>query len=142
MSSNHREKRRTFWLSVFFLLWFFFIVFSLVRIQVFEYGRHSAKIRSQTLRILDLHPKRGTIYDRNGDILAISIKTKSAFLSNKYTPSSLNVFSRVSRSIALSDHQKINVRKRIRRGEKFVWIKRKLTDGEYGALSGLNLFES
>lgn len=142
MESNRCEKKRTFWLSVFFLLWVLFIVFSLVRIQVFEYGKYTAKIRSQTVRILNLHPKRGTIYDRNGDILAISIKTKSAFLSNKYPPASLNAFNRVSRLIAISDHQKINVRKRIRSGEKFIWVKRKLMDGEFLALSGLSFSES
>ncbi|HSQ35706.1 MAG TPA: penicillin-binding protein 2, partial [Candidatus Binatia bacterium] len=52
---------------------------------------------------------------------------------------SLAVFRDFCRRIALDNSQKINVNKRIRRGEKFIWLKRKLTEEEYQRLQPLVL---
>ena len=60
--------------------------------QVLDYTTYMAKVRAQTNRVEELHSKRGTITDRNGEILAISLQAKSAFISNKDSALSLTVF--------------------------------------------------
>ena len=128
---NYLKKKRVLTISLVLLVWVLVIMVTLFRVQVIEYNHHFAKIKAQSQRLVDLHPKRGTIYDRLGEILAISVKVHSAFISNRDIVSSLGVFDQVGRKIELSNRQKISIRKRIRRGEKFVWLKRKLSDAEY-----------
>lgn len=131
MNSNRQGKMRFFVLSIFFFGWIFLIAFKLFNMQVLDYTTYMAKVRAQTDRIEELHSKRGTITDRNGEILAISLLSKSAFISNKDNALSLAVFKKFCGLIAVGKSQKIAISKRIRRGEKFIWIKRKLTDDEY-----------
>ena len=131
MTINHQGKKRFFFLSILFFIWIFFIAFKLFKLQVIDFNTYMAKVKAQINRVEDLHSKRGTITDRNGEILAISLQSKSAFLSNKDKDVSLAVFRDLCRLLTLDNSQKINVNKRIRRGEKFIWLKRKLTDEEY-----------
>ena len=135
MKLNSGERRRTFLIFIFFCLWVLLIGASLVKIQVFEYGKNLAKVQAQSNRTFTLHSKRGTIYDSSGEVLAISVKAKSAFLNNKDKADSLRIFNRILRqNIWLSRDDKQNIKKRIHQGDKFIWIKRKLSDAEYRRL--------
>jgi cell division protein FtsI/penicillin-binding protein 2 len=139
MNSNRQGKKRFFVLSIFFFIWIFLIAFKLFDMQVLDYTTYMAKVKAQTNRVEELHSKRGTVTDRNGEILAISLQSKSAFLSNKDDALSLAVFKRFCDLLPVSRSQKMNISKRIRRGEKFIWIKRKLTDEEYQKVRPLAL---
>ncbi len=139
MKIYRQESNRVFILFVVMVVWIGFIVFSLFKIQIFEYTKYLSKIKAQKTRVFSLHPKRGTIYDRNGEILAISIRAKSAFLSNKNQQESLKLFRQVAAKINISRKKRSNIRRRIQRGEKFIWIKRKLSQLEYDRLKQLNL---
>ncbi len=131
MKINHQGKQRFFCLAIIFFVWIFFIAFKLFKLQVIDFNTYLNKVKAQTSRVENLHSKRGTIRDRNGEILAISLLSKSAFLSNKDKEISLAVFRGFCRLIALDNSQKIKINKRIRRGEKFIWLKRKLTEEEF-----------
>lgn len=127
---------------IFFCLWVLLIGASLVKIQVFEYGKNVSKVRAQSNRIFTPHSKRGTIYDSCGEVLAISVKAKSAFLSNKDKGDSLRIFNRILRqNIHLTWNDKQNIKKRIKQGDKFIWIKRKLSDTEYQKLKKIASLE-
>ncbi len=137
MNANRQEKKRFFALSIFFFIWIFTISFKLFDMQVLDYTTYMAKVKAQTHRIEQLHSKRGTITDRHGEILAISLRSKSAFISNKDRVLSLAAFREFCLRLPLSGAQKVSVAKRIRRGEKFIWLKRKLTDEEYVKVKSL-----
>jgi len=139
MKINAQGKKRFFSISIFFFIWIFFITFKLFKMQVIDYTTYMGKVKAQINRVEDLHSKRGTIFDRHGEILAISLQSKSAFLSNKDKDISLAVFRDFCRLLTLSNSQKIKVNKRIHRGEKFIWLKRKLTDEEYVKVQSLAL---
>ena len=93
MKINRSERNRVYVLFAGFSIWILFIIAALVKIQIFNYNKYLLKIKAQSNRVFSLHPKRGTIYDCNGEILAISVKAKSAFLSNKNRSESLNLYS-------------------------------------------------
>ena len=131
MNANRQERKRFFALCIFFFAWIFMIAFRLFERQVLHYATYKAKVKAQTQGVEELHSKRGTITDRNGEILAISLQSKSAFISNKDNVHSLAVFKKFCARLPLSAAQKVAIAKRIRRGEKFIWLKRKLTDEEY-----------
>lgn len=137
MRVNRIGKKRTFVIVLAFFSWILVILFQLFKVQVLEYSLYSRKIKAQNLRIMKLHSKRGTIYDRNGDILAISIKTKSAFISNKDNSLSEKVFRRLSPMLSLSYARKYKIGLRIKRGERFIWLKRKLSDEQYETLNSI-----
>jgi cell division protein FtsI (penicillin-binding protein 3) len=142
MKINSGERKRTFLIFIFFCLWVLFIGASLVKIQVFEYGKNVSKVRSQSNRTFTPHSKRGTIYDRCGEVLAISVKAKSAFLSNKDKADSLRIFNRILRQkVHLTRKDKQNIKTRIKQGDKFIWIKRKLSDTEYQRLKKIKSLE-
>ena len=107
MKINTRAKNGSFVLAIFFFIWIFFIAFKLFKLQVIDYNTYMAKVKAQINRVEDLHSKRGTITDRNGEILAISLQSKSAFLSNKDKEISLAVFRDFCRLLALDNSQKI-----------------------------------
>ena len=134
MKINKKERNRAFILFMVFSIWVLFIVYKLVKIQVFDYTKYISKVKSQCNRIFSLHPKRGTIYDCNGDVLAISIRAESAFLSNKDNKESMEIFSLLSKQVRLTYREKKNIKERINKGRKFIWIKRKLEDREYEKL--------
>jgi cell division protein FtsI/penicillin-binding protein 2 len=139
MSLNNTERNRVFILFIFFSLWVLVIGASLVKTQVVDYGKHVSTVQSQSNRIIELQPKRGTIYDCNGEILAISVKAKSAFLDNKNEAESDLIYKRILKSrIRLTKAQKKQIKKRINQGYKFVWIKRKITDSEYEIFKTIN----
>ncbi|MCP5105511.1 MAG: penicillin-binding protein 2, partial [bacterium] len=131
MKINSSEHKRVFFLFVVFALWIVLICVSLVKTQVFNYSKNVARVRAQSNRVFDYFPKRGTIYDSSGEVLAISVKAKSAFLSNKNNIQSMALFKSIRKKISLTWKERKNIEARIRRGEKFIWIKRKLSDNEY-----------
>ena len=138
MKLNSSERKRTFLIFILFCLWMLLIGASLVKIQLLEYGKNVSKVRAQSNRTFILHSKRGTIYDSSGEVLAISVKAWSAFLSNKDQAESLRIFNRILKeNIHLTREDKQNIKKRINQGDKFIWIKRKLPDPEYQRLKNI-----
>ncbi len=129
--------KRVFTLFVFFFLWMLFIFGSLVRVQVFNYGKNVARVQAQSNRTFTMNPQRGTIYDSKGDVLAISVKAKSAFLSNKNSVHSMALFNSVRKRASFTWKQVKDIRNRIRKGDKFIWLKRKLSDAEHERLEVL-----
>ncbi|MCP4148903.1 MAG: penicillin-binding protein 2 [bacterium] len=135
MKLNNSEHKRAFILFIFFAVWVLFICGWLVKLQVFNYSKNVERVRRQSNRIFKLNPKRGTIYDSKGEIMAISIKAKSAFLSNRNNIQSVSLFKRIRREIKISRKETGKIKDRIRRGVKFIWLKRKLSKKEYQRLA-------
>lgn len=137
MNASRQGKQRFLALALFLFAWILAIAFRLFDLQVLKYATYAAKIKAQTNRTEELHSKRGTISDRNGEILAISLQSKSAFISNKEEAQALAVFRQFCARMPLAGIQKAAIARRIRRGEKFVWLKRKLSDEEFARVKPL-----
>ncbi len=139
MKINRGERRRVIIVFFSFMIWVVLILGVLVKLQIFNYGKYSDKIRLQSNRIFSLHPKRGTIYDKNGDILAISILSKSAFLRNNNKKESRKLYAGLANKISLTYNKRLDIRKRISSGKHFIWIKRKLSDSEFNKIKNINI---
>jgi len=137
MKINRQERNRTFVVFMAFGLWGLGIVFTLVRHQVFNYNRYVERVKAQSKGIVTLHPRRGTIYDRNGDILAISVQSNSAFLSAKEPERCMELFERMRRAVSIPAQAVRDIRHRIKRGDRFIWYRRKLNDSDYLRLAAL-----
>ena len=60
---------------------FLMVAGRLVWIQVVEAPAYAARAKAQRMRDVELAPRRGTIYDREGEPLAVSVEAKTVFAS-------------------------------------------------------------
>jgi cell division protein FtsI (penicillin-binding protein 3) len=76
-----QRNPRLRWLVVWVLavVWMAAVVGRLTYLQLFSYSEYLAKAQRQQERIFEISPKRGTIYDRKGRELAVSLPMDSAF---------------------------------------------------------------
>lgn len=140
MEINQSERKRGFLLFIMFSIWVLGICFALIKIQVLDYAKNINKVRAQSNRTITLHSKRGTIYDCHGDVLAISVKAQSAFIKSKDKTETFRLFNTIlGKGILLTESEKRIIRSRIGKGDKFIWLKRKLSDDEYKLLKEVKL---
>lgn len=69
-----------------FALAFLAVAGRLVWIQVVEAPAYAARAKAQRMRDVELAPRRGTIYDREGEPLAVSVEAKTVFASPPQIP--------------------------------------------------------
>src|ERR1700727_525556 len=76
-----QRNPRLRWLVVWVIavFWMVAVLARLGYLQLFRYSDYLAKAQHQQQRIFEISPKRGTIYDRKGRELAVSIPMDSVF---------------------------------------------------------------
>ncbi len=76
-----QRNARLRWLTVWVLaaVWMVAILARLTYLQLFQYSDYLAKAERQQQRVFEISPKRGTIYDRKGRELAVSLPMDSVF---------------------------------------------------------------
>jgi len=81
-----------------------------------------------------LSPKRGTIYDRNGNELAISVQVESLFARPHLIRDPVQVSQRLAGILHMSPAA---ISERLREEKPFVWIARKITQAQAQAIRDL-----
>jgi cell division protein FtsI (penicillin-binding protein 3) len=78
---TRRRNPRMRWLVVCIVatLWLAVILGRLSYLQLFRYSEYFGKAQRQQQRIFEISPKRGTVYDRKGRELAVSLPMDSVF---------------------------------------------------------------
>jgi cell division protein FtsI/penicillin-binding protein 2 len=110
----------------------------LVQLQVFEAGRLAERANRQRLYIEPLPAPPGDLLDRDGRVLATTVKAHSLFV----IPQNVSELWPVSLSLAGAlklDADRIYERLAEQRDKKFLWIKRRLGPEEEEAVRKLNL---
>ena len=76
-----QRNPRLRWLVVWVIavVWMVAVLARLGYLQLFRYSDYLAKAQHQQQRIFEISPKRGTIYDRKGRELAVSLPMDSIF---------------------------------------------------------------
>jgi len=72
-------RRRWLVVGVVALIWMAAVLARLSYLQLFCYGEYFARAQHQQRHVFEISPKRGTIYDRKGRELAVSIPMDSVF---------------------------------------------------------------
>lgn len=86
--------------------------------------------------VVQLPPSRGSIYDRDGHELAVSVDVKSIYADPLYIQDRDKTARQLSRTLEEPEKE---MRKLLERGGRFVWIKRKLPAYTAGLVEALNL---
>jgi len=99
------------------------VAMRLVYLQVFERAALSTRAERQQERLVKLEPKRGTIYDRMGRELAVSLDVDSVY----GVPSMIGNPREVARRLSLILQENPRVLERKLEGDRhFVWLSRKV----------------
>ncbi|HUO16939.1 MAG TPA: penicillin-binding transpeptidase domain-containing protein [Verrucomicrobiae bacterium] len=138
MSSDSTPARnsRLYLLGAFLLVWCVAICLRLVQLQIFDYGKFVKMAGHQQRRAIPLSAKRGDIYDRSGNELAMSVLVDSAFAvptEVKDLPTAISLISRITGddgNVVLAD---------CRAHKTFCWVARKADDETIARIKSLNL---
>lgn len=119
-----------------FMLWLGLIGARAGYLQLYKGSWLSSKAAKQYETQLTLHGKRGTIYDRRHQAMAVSIETTSVAAY----PVHIEDKTKAARELAKALHLKHkDVRRQLTQKRAFVWIKRQATPKEVAAVKKLEL---
>lgn len=133
-----RRKSETRVLIVFFLGCFFWVlvVGRLFYLQVLKGNEFKEIAKKQHQICLKLESKRGAIYDRNYELLAFNLPTRSFFA----VPEEIKDPDQVARKLApLVQVSPQELKRRLKEKKKFVWLKRKVEEAESQKILSGNL---
>jgi cell division protein FtsI (penicillin-binding protein 3) len=139
---QNKAYRRTIIISFLLVFWLTIIIIRLLQLQVFEHARWKEEVQGQNQDEVKILPKRGTIYDRRGDIMASNILRKSVYYCpSKGEPYELRIekINTLKDVLGLSETEIRNIRERIKKNSPFIWIKRKIDQSLEERLGKLSL---
>jgi cell division protein FtsI (penicillin-binding protein 3) len=117
------EKNRIIFLFALFGLGFLAVTVKALKIQLLDRDDLLARSHSQFFREVKIYPKRGNIYDRSGNPLALNIQTYSIFALPKEIENSKEVAKSLHKIVP--DLAYATVLKSIKERKSYTWIVRK-----------------
>src|SRR5262249_11315824 len=123
--------KRVYILIVVMALWGAGIAVRLYFLQVVHSADYGQRAQRQQQRTLEVSPRRGVIYDRNGNELAVSIKVDSVFA----IPDEIEDIHATAKTLSsLTGVSQQDIAEKLDSARSFVWIKRKLNAEEAAAV--------
>ena len=109
-----------------------------VQLQVLQGDRLGGMARDQYLRELTQKPRRGTITDRNGAVLAGNAEADSIFVDPREFPAGARSrdVARLARALQVDPK---GLEKKIGKGVRFVWVKRRVAPAEAEQVRAMKL---
>ena len=128
--------KRLYILAAVLFLWVAAVLGRLVYLQVMKYQFFLNLASRQRGRTIDVDPRRGTIYDRNGAELAMSIDVDSVFAVPSEIPDQ-ETTAQILATVLHVDGQELLAHLRSQRN--FAWVKRKVDAESSERVRNLNL---
>ncbi|MBC8590716.1 penicillin-binding transpeptidase domain-containing protein [Wansuia hejianensis] len=133
--SKSSKKRLKFTLFISFFI-VCFLIYRLGKLQVFESDELRKGALEQWTKSIEIKPKRGIIYDRNGKKLAVSVNAFTVWA----TPADIKDPEKTSKAIAeVLDIDEKTINEKITQRQSVVKIKQWITGEEANELRKLNL---
>ncbi len=117
-------KHKLLFLFLCFLSAFALIIGKALKVQLIDRSDLIARSKSQIFREITVYPKRGSIYDRNGQPLALNIQTYSIFTIPKNLKNKRRAFKSLSKAVP-SLTQNV-LQKRTKGRQRYTWLARKI----------------
>ncbi|MDP9263077.1 MAG: penicillin-binding transpeptidase domain-containing protein, partial [Acidobacteriota bacterium] len=132
----HGQPQRLYLLVGMLCFWVLAIACRLVQLQVVDYGEFAQRAQRQQQRTIEVAPKRGVIYDRNGQELAMSVRVDSVFAVPSEIPDQATAATLLA-DVLGTDSEEILTR--LKSSRAFCWIARKLDAPTADRIRALNL---
>jgi cell division protein FtsI (penicillin-binding protein 3) len=130
------SRARLYMLAVFVFLWLSLIIGRLVLLQVVRYGEFTQRAARQQQRTVEVAPKRGVIYDRNGHELAMTIAVDSVFAVPSEIPDKANAATLIAKILNSDARELLN---KLEGSRSFTWLARRLDAESANRIRALNL---
>jgi len=135
-----KEKKwirfRVYLVAAFFLLGMGTVLARAYQLQVLHKDRLAFIAHEGYVGTIKLPPKRGTIYEREGNELALSIEVGSVYAHPRQIKDKNNTARQLSRILG---ERRQKILRLIKRDRSFVWIKRRIEPGRAEQVSALEL---
>jgi len=129
-------RRRTLALAFFLCGWAVVVALRLVQVQVFGHARAKAAVLDQTRDMTGIDPRRGNIYDRNGEILACSLPAASVTIRPVADETPARTEAKVRRLkdlLGLTEKETATVLRRLRAKATFTYVSKRKFDADVTA---------
>jgi cell division protein FtsI (penicillin-binding protein 3) len=132
-------ERRLTWLASFVLLWGGAIFYKLISLQVFHHQEYVRLAKARQEVVAEISAPRGTIFDRTGQVLAMSTPAESIYVNPQKVD--LQVAADILAGVLHMDKVELygTLRQAYENHRGFLWIKRKVTPDEASHLRNLQL---
>jgi len=127
---------RIYLVAIFFLCGLTTILLRALQLQVFEREKLDAIARAGIIDAVKLLPKRGTIYDREGNELAVSVEVDSIYANPKLIEDKVKTASQLALYLNVSQSSILSV---LKKNSPFVWIDRRLSPEKIRQIKALGL---
>jgi cell division protein FtsI (penicillin-binding protein 3) len=107
-------------------LWALIVLLRLVQLQVLGRESFARQAARQSERTINLDPRRGPIFDRNGRPLAVSVDVESVYAVPQETSDPQATATALGRAIGLDAAARRELVAQLQRSRAFVWVKRKV----------------
>jgi cell division protein FtsI (penicillin-binding protein 3) len=130
-----------FKLRIFFISWILFFCFLLVVARMFQLQvlkkEQLYRLASQQHHVqIPLVPKRGTVYDRKGNELAVSIEVDSVYADPRKVVDADRTASHLATILQVDPEE---LKQKLKRRGSFEWIRRKISSSEVEQIKALRL---
>jgi cell division protein FtsI (penicillin-binding protein 3) len=133
-------ERRLAWLGGIVLIWGAAILFNLISLQIVHHQEYAKLATERQMVAVEIPAPRGTIFDRNGQPLAMSVPTESVFIDPLRAPD-LGVASELLALVLHMDRTVLYGKMKWAHDNHhgFLWVKRKIDFEEAQNLRNLRL---
>src|SRR5262245_52044627 len=136
MKNHNSLEQRIYVLIAIMALWGVVIAGRLYFLHVVHSADYRQRAERQHQRTLEVSPRRGIMYDRNGNELAVSIKVDSLFA----VPDDIADVPKTAKLLStLTGIPKNDLIEKLHSQRSFVWLKRKLNASEAAAVRRANV---
>ncbi|MGE0404824.1 MAG: penicillin-binding protein [Candidatus Korobacteraceae bacterium] len=135
-SSASSANRRLYVLGAVLFLWCAVIALRLIHLQVVTYGQWLQRAQRQQQRTIEVAPRRGIIYDRNGRELAMSISVDSVFAVPTEIPDPETTATLLARVLKADAREMLA---KLDSSRTFTWVARKVDAETSQRIRDLNL---
>lgn len=129
-------RARQLSIFLFFLLSFAVLLSRLFYIQTLRHNFYYKIANEQHIVSTEVPARRGTIFDRNMQVLAVNLNTDSVFANARLIKDKSSTAKQLASILNLSESF---VYERISRDKGFVWIKRKISQDESAKIKNLKI---
>jgi cell division protein FtsI (penicillin-binding protein 3) len=135
-TDRSRATNRDLLLGGLLVLWMTGLVVQLYRLQIIDYADLLARAQRQQQHMIEVAPKRGEIFDRQMNPLAMSLAVDSVFAVPYEIPHPEAVCKLLGHVLGLDANDLLG---RLTSSHSFCWVKRKVTVEEANRVRDLNL---
>ncbi len=131
--------KRLTWIAGGLLVWGLGIFAKLISLQVVHHDHYLALARRQQERTVRIPAPRGSVFDRNGQAMALSLPVDSVYVNPLRIPNLVVAADVLSEFLGLNrDDLFLRLKAAVKDRRGYLWVKRKISPAESDRLKSLN----